>query len=73
MRMFALTFYFVIILLHIATSVEMLGEVMNAPKYGNLLLNSFCILLMQSNFSLRRLVEAKTKRDILIYTLYAHA
>lgn len=38
MRMFALTFYFVIliILLHIATSVEMIGEVMNAPKYGNL-------------------------------------
>lgn len=35
-RMFALTFYFVIILLHIATSVEMLGEVINAPKYGNL-------------------------------------
>lgn len=32
MRMFSLTFYFVIILLHIATSVEMLGEVMNAPK-----------------------------------------
>lgn len=36
MRMFALTFYFVIIQLHIATSVEMFWEVMNAPKYGNL-------------------------------------
>lgn len=61
MRMFALTFYFVIILLHIATSVEMLGEVMNAPNTEiSDLLNFICILLIQSNLSLRRLVEAKT-------------